>query len=159
MLNGHGAFEVLNRNDGIVNADYYNRAFYRDIFYRLKLDGVFTRTIPEIVKSDLFNLSPFKSLTDGQPFAVEGVVKGLLDDRRNSHRSTTIIHRDPGDGKTVVAIHLLKPLADICASTGVNALNDDGDSLISEFFTSPEKPEKEARAEDESVGVSPPSGT
>jgi hypothetical protein len=42
MLSGDGAFEVLNRNEGIVNADYYNRAFYQDrfdaIFDRLRLN-------------------------------------------------------------------------------------------------------------------------
>jgi DUF2075 family protein len=139
MLSGDGAFEVLNRNDGIVNADYYNRAFYQDsfdaIFDRLKLDGVFTRTIPEIINSDLFKLSPFKSLTDDQAFAVEGVVKSLFDDLRSTDRSTTVIQGDPGTGKTVVAIYLLKLLADIRASTPLDALDDDGDSLFSEFFT------------------------
>ncbi|MFB2557035.1 DNA/RNA helicase domain-containing protein [Herbiconiux liangxiaofengii] len=139
MLSGDGAFEVLNRNDGIVNADYYNRAFYQDsfdaIFDRLKLDGVFTRTIPEIINSDLFKLSPFKSLTDDQAFAVEGVVKSLFDDLRSNDRSTTVIQGDPGTGKTVVAIYLLKLLADIRASTPLDALDDDGDSLFSEFFT------------------------
>ncbi|MGD8195253.1 hypothetical protein ACEXQB_012260 [Herbiconiux sp. P18] len=133
MLSGDGAFEVLNRNDGIVNADYYNRAFYQDsfdaIFDRLKLDGVFTRTIPEIINSDLFKLSPFKSLTDDQAFVVEGVVKSLFDDLRRNDSSTTVIQGDPGTGKTVVAIYLLKLLADIRASTPLDALDDDGDSL------------------------------
>ncbi|MGD8166649.1 hypothetical protein ACEXOS_005460 [Herbiconiux sp. P16] len=36
MLSGDGALEVLNRNDGIVNADYYNRAFYQDGFDLIK---------------------------------------------------------------------------------------------------------------------------
>ncbi|GAA2224791.1 DUF2075 domain-containing protein [Herbiconiux moechotypicola] len=139
MLSGDGAFEVLNRNDGIVDADYYNRALYQDtfdaIFDRLKLDGVFTRTIPEIINSDLFKLSPFKSLTDDQASAVEGVVKSLFDDLRSNDRSTTVIQGDPGTGKTVVAIYLLKLLADIRASTPLDALDDDGDSLFSEFFT------------------------
>ncbi|NQX33291.1 DUF2075 domain-containing protein [Herbiconiux sp. VKM Ac-2851] len=139
LLSGDGAFEVLNRNDGIVDADYYNRAFYQDrfdeIFHQLKMAGVFTRTIPEIINSDLFKLSPFKSLTDDQAFAVEGVVKSLFDDLRSNDRSTTVIQGDPGTGKTVVAIYLLKLLADIRSSTDLDALDDDGDSLFSEFFT------------------------
>jgi hypothetical protein len=125
MLSGDGAFEVLSRNDGIVNADYYNRAFYQGsfdvIFDRLKLDGVFTRTIPEIINSDLFKLSPFKSLTDDQAFAVEGVVKSLFDDLRSTDRSTTVIQGDPAQARP--------------SSTDLDALDDDGDSLFSEFFT------------------------
>jgi DUF2075 family protein len=139
LLSGDGAFEVLNRNDGIVDADYYNRAFYQDrfdeIFDQLKMAGVFTRTIPEIINSDLFKLSPFKSLTDDQAFAVEGVVKSLFDDLRSNGRSTTVIQGDPGTGKTVVAIYLLKLLADIRSSTDLDALDDEGDSLFSELFT------------------------
>jgi hypothetical protein len=121
MLSGDGAFEVLNRNNGIVNADYYNRAFYQDrfdeIFDQLKMAGVFTRTIPEIVNSDLFKLSPFKSLTADQALAVEGIVKNLFDDLRSNDRSTTVVPGDPCAGKTVVSIYLLKLLADIRSST------------------------------------------
>ncbi len=92
MLSGDGAFEVLNRNDGIVNADYYNRAFYQDsfdaIFDRLKLDGVFTRTIPEIINSDLFKLSPFKSLTDDHSYPSAGQPGTDCNNRTRSSDST-----------------------------------------------------------------------
>ena len=70
MLAGDGSYRVLNRNDGITEADYYDRGQYREsfleVFDQLKRDGVFTRTIPEIENSDLFKLSPFKALTQDQ---------------------------------------------------------------------------------------------
>ena len=67
LLAGDGQFEVINRNDGITNADYYDRGKYntvfREIFERLREEGVFTRSIEEIENSDLFKLSPFKALS------------------------------------------------------------------------------------------------
>jgi DUF2075 family protein len=138
MLAGDGAYRVLNRNDGITDADYFDRARYgetfREVFDHLRQDGVFTRSIPEIENSDLFKLSPFKSLTQDQAVAVEGIVEGLFDDMESQSPSTIVVQGDPGTGKTVVAIYLLKLLVDIANTTEVEDL--DSDSVFSEFFTS-----------------------
>lgn len=137
MLAGDGAYQVLNRNDGIVDANYFERDRYResfeDVFDRLRADGVFTRSLPEIENSDLFKLSPFKALTPDQTIAVEGVLEGLFEDLSSSRRSTTVVQGDPGTGKTVVAIYLLKLIADIRGSAALD--EPDGDSLFSSFFT------------------------
>jgi len=137
MLAGDGAYRVLNRNDGIVEADYFDRDKYREtfreVFDELKRDGVFTRTIPEIENSDLFKLSPFKALTPDQAIAVEDILEGLFTDLRDGSDSTIVIQGDPGTGKTVVAIYMLKLLVDIASSAPVEDL--DSDSLFSEFFT------------------------
>ncbi|WP_378148360.1 DNA/RNA helicase domain-containing protein [Cnuibacter sp. UC19_7] len=137
MLAGDGSYEVLNRNDGIVDADYFDReryrASFREIFERLKLDGVFTRGIHEIENSDLFKLSPFKSLTSEQAIAVDGVLRGLFADLASGNSSTTVLQGDPGTGKTVVAIYLLKLIVDIQSSTFLEEL--DSDSFFSDFFT------------------------
>ncbi|MEO6199732.1 MAG: DNA/RNA helicase domain-containing protein [Cryobacterium sp.] len=136
MLAGDGTFRVLNRNDGITEADYYDRDLYqetfREVFDRLKLDGVFTRTIPEIENSDLFKLSPFKALSQDQAIAVEDILEGLFQDLESGTDSTIVIQGDPGTGKTVVAIYMLKLLMDIAKSTPAEDL--DSDSLFSEFF-------------------------
>jgi DUF2075 family protein len=133
---GDGAYRVLNRNDGIVDSEYYQRDSYRetfrDVFDRLKDQGVFTRTIPEIENSDLFKLSPFKALTQDQAAAVEDIVEGLFEDLETGQRSTIVIKGGPGTGKTVVAIYLLKLLADIGNTASVE--HQDNDSRFSEFF-------------------------
>jgi DUF2075 family protein len=138
MLAGDGTYRVLNRNDGITDADYFDRARYsetfREVFDQLRQDGVFTRSIPEIENSDLFKLSPFKSLTQDQAVAVEGIVEGLFEDLESKSSSTIVVQGDPGTGKTVVAIYLLKLLVDIANTTEVEDL--DSDSVFSEFFTS-----------------------
>lgn len=136
MLAGDGACQVLNRNDGIVEADYYDRDLYREsfseVFERLRADGVFSRTIPEIENSDLFKLSPFKELTQDQAIAVEGILEGLFEDLKADTRSTIVIQGEPGTGKTVVATYLLKLIADIKAGAPAEEL--DSDSMFSEFF-------------------------
>jgi DUF2075 family protein len=136
MLAGDGAFRVLNRNDGVTESDYYDRARYREtfreVFDQLSQDGVFTRTIPQIENSDLFKLSPFKALTQDQAIAVEDILEGLLADLSTNAESPIVIQGEPGTGKTVVAIYLIKLLADIAASRDLDDL--DSDSLFSEFF-------------------------
>ncbi|MCU1578878.1 MAG: family ATPase [Rhodoglobus sp.] len=136
MLAGDGAYRVLNRNDGITESDYYDRGRYRDtfreVFDQLKRDGVFTRTIPEIENSDLFKLSPFKALTQDQAIAVEGILEGFFDDLRSGSGSTVVVQGEPGTGKTVVGIYMIKLLIDIANTVPAEDL--DSDSIFSEFF-------------------------
>ena len=136
LLAGDGQFEVINRNDGITNADYYDRGKYNTVFHeifeRLREEGVFTRSIEEIENSDLFKLSPFKALSPEQSAIVEGILEGLFDDLANGRPSRIVIQGDPGTGKTVVAIYLMKLLSDIQKSIGGEA--PEGDSLLGDFF-------------------------
>lgn len=136
LLAGDGAYRVLNRNDGIIEADYFDRATYQkqfeEIFHQLQLDGMFTRSIPEIQNSDLFKLSPFKSLTFDQGVAVQAIVEGLFQDLEAGTTSTTVIQGEPGTGKTVVAIFMLKLLADIAKGAAPEEI--DGDSMFADFF-------------------------
>jgi DUF2075 family protein len=136
MLSGDGTYRVLNRNDGITDADYYERERYREtfreVFEQLKNDGVFTRSIAEIENSDLFKLSPFKALTTDQGVAVTGIVEGLFEDLQAGKDSMTVVQGEPGTGKTVVAIYLLKLLMDIANSTPDE--DTEADTLFSEFF-------------------------
>ncbi|KAJ7905747.1 hypothetical protein B0H14DRAFT_3850593 [Mycena olivaceomarginata] len=137
MLAGDGAYRVLNRNDGIIESNYYQRDIYRerfrDIWDQLARDGVFTRSIPEIENSDLFKLSPFKALTEDQANSVEEVVKGFTTNVARGVGSTTVIQGDPGTGKTVVAIYMMKLLIDIKTFTSLEDL--DHSSRFAEFFT------------------------
>ncbi|MEO7121707.1 MAG: DNA/RNA helicase domain-containing protein, partial [Lacisediminihabitans sp.] len=136
LFAGDGTYRVLNRNDGITEADYFNRATYRDtfreVFDQLLRDGVFTRSIPEIENSDLFKLSPFKALSQDQAVAVEDILEGLFVDLKSGAGSTSVIQGDPGTGKTVIGIYLIKLLVDIARTTPIDDVG--GDSLFSEFF-------------------------
>lgn len=135
---GDGSLEVLNRNDGVVDANYYDRDRYREvfneIFEELRTEGLFQRTIPEIVNSELFKFSPFKALTTDQAAAVEDIMEGLSADLSNPDQpsSIAIVQGSPGTGKTVIAIYLMKLIADIGQQRDSEDIN--GDTLFSDFF-------------------------
>lgn len=136
MFAGDGKYEVLNRNEGITDADYYDRHTYRrsfqEIFDALRAEGLFNSSIKDIENSDLYKLSPFKSLNPEQAIAVEDIVDGLLGDLATGAESTAVIQGDPGTGKTIVAIFLMKLLQDLAAWSLHE--NEYSDSMFSEFF-------------------------
>jgi len=136
LLAGDGKYQVLNRNDGITNADYYDRNEYRKtfdaIFEELRAQGVFTRTVRQIENTDLFKLSPFKALTPDQAAAIEDILNGLFADLETGVPSRIVIHGDPGTGKTIVAIFIMKLLSDIKVADTM--VLPDTDSILSEFF-------------------------
>jgi DUF2075 family protein len=129
-------FQVLNSNAGMSNADYFERDKYRasfdGIFERLLDEGLLTRSIPDIVNSNLFKYSPFKSLNTDQATAVEGILEALLNEWESQSPEPIVIQGDPGTGKTIVAIYLIKLLMDIASSQPDEAL--DLDSMFADFF-------------------------
>lgn len=138
MFAGDGVFTVLNQNAGITDAEYYDRETYRAtfdaVFEELRNnEHLFLRTLPEIINSDLFKLSPFKALNHDQAIAVEGILEGLFADIEEGRGSLSVIQGEPGTGKTVVGIYLMKLLEDIRRHDPEEPL--DSDSLFADFFT------------------------
>lgn len=138
MFSGDGRLQVLNLNAGITDADYYNRDAYKktfdEVFEELRSqEHLFQRTLPEIINSDLFKLSPFKALNHDQAIAVEDILEGLFADLESGAPSTVVVQGNPGTGKTVVAIYLLKLLEDIRRHDPEEPF--DSDSIFSDFFT------------------------
>lgn len=136
LFQGDGSFHVVNRNIGIVDAGYYQRERYREafreIFEELRAGGMFQRTIPQIENSELYKFSPFKTLTADQAVAVGEIVESLLQDFESDDGGISIIQGDPGTGKTIVAVYLLKLLSDIAAyQDGDEA---DPEEMFSEHF-------------------------
>lgn len=130
-------YRVLNGNGGITDADYFEREQYReafdDIFKQLQESGQLTRSIPELVNSDLFKYSPFKALTTDQAISVEAILELLLNSiEKPVTTKPIVIQGDPGTGKTIVAVYLMKLLRDIARSEGDEPLEKD--SLFSDFF-------------------------
>jgi len=127
---------VQNRNHGITDADYFDRDKYRatfdELFKELLKEGVLTRSIPDIVNSDLFKFSPFKALNTDQAVAIEGVLEKLFADLGTGVETPIVIQGDPGTGKTIVAVYLMKLLVDISGSREGEDL--DSDSMFSDYF-------------------------
>lgn len=129
-------YEVQNRNHGITDADYFNRDKYRqsfmELFDELLREGILTRSIPDIVNSDLFKFSPFKALNTDQAVAIEGVLDKLFEEFESGSSEPLVIQGDPGTGKTIVAVYLMKLLVDIANSRPNEDL--DSDSMFAEYF-------------------------
>jgi hypothetical protein len=130
-------FKVLNGNTGISDADYFNREEYRkdfnQLFEKLVEDGYLTKPVPEIINSNLFKYSPFKALNTDQAVALTGIMERFFGQLKHSADDEIVIKGDPGTGKTIVAIYLIKLLVDIGRSIPMEEQNSD--SIFSEFFT------------------------
>lgn len=117
LFSGEGRYKVLNVQASSGTGSYYQRDAYRerfkDIFARLRSEGLFTTSVEAIENSDLYKLSPFKSLTDDQGDAVVAIVQDILADLNGAPAGPMVIEGGPGTGKTVVAIFLVKLLRDI----------------------------------------------
>jgi len=129
-------YQVMNLNKGLTNADYYDRERYRqsfnELFDELHREGVLTRSIPDLENSDLFKFSPFKALNHEQAVAVDAIVNLLLTDLRNNDDASIIVQGEPGTGKTIVAVYLVKLLMDIAKSRPGERV--DQDTMFSELF-------------------------
>ncbi|MYM20048.1 DUF2075 domain-containing protein [Brevibacterium sp. 5221] len=137
MFAGDQKYEVLNRNIGVVDSDYYRRADYQpkfdEVFEALRARGAFERSRPEIVNSEMYKLSPFKSLNADQAAAVNDIVETLLASLAQGAESEFVVRGEPGTGKTVVAVYLLKLLSDIAAWAPGEEV--EADAVHAEFFT------------------------
>jgi hypothetical protein len=132
-----GKYRVLNANAGITDANYFDRETYRETFNELfelmVKDGMLTRSVPEIINSNLFKFSPFKALNSEQAIALSGVIERVTSDIKADKSSQLVIQGDPGTGKTIVAIYLIKLLKDISRVSRDDLIEQE--SIFGEFFT------------------------
>lgn len=137
LFSGEGQFSVLNRNDGIVDSDYFNREKYQEIFdeifEELRARGFFSRSIEEIQNLDLYKFSPFKAPSMEQATTGAEIVERFLRDKRLGVQGEEVVQGGAGTGKTVLAVYLLKLLRDIERSDVSE--ERDADTMFSEFFT------------------------
>lgn len=136
-FSGDGKYKVLNRNDGMCDRDYYDRAKYRETFERiwerLRDLHIADKTIAEINNSELFKFSPYKNLNFEQLDVVTEIVQNIDQTISEDRKSLSVIDGDAGTGKTIVIMYLAKLLADL---QNFDNLNDDidDDSNFSVFF-------------------------
>lgn len=105
-------FEVTNKNSGIADKQYYNKkdydAKFEALWRKLQKEKLVKHSLEELENSDLFKFSPFKELNDCQRAAVEDILNKL----KNGNSKRVVVNGMPGSGKTIVAVYLMKYLAD-----------------------------------------------
>ncbi len=136
-FSGDGKYEVVNANAGMTGSDYYQREAYREqfeqVFEQLRAEGLFDKSATAIENSDMFKLSPYKELNYDQRTAILAILEQLFDDLRNGEPSTAVVEGQPGTGKTIVGIYLIKLLSDIKLNTSL--IDADSDAIFAGFFT------------------------
>ncbi len=105
-------FEVTNKNSGIADKQYYQKKEYDEKFEqlwrKLQREKLVKHSLEEIENSDLFKYSPYKELNDVQRNAVEEILEKL----KAGTVDRFVVNGMPGSGKTIVAVYLMKYLAD-----------------------------------------------
>ena len=105
-------FQVTNKNYGIADKQYYQKkdydAKFEQLWRKLQKEKLVKHSIEEIENSDLFKYSPYKELNDCQRKAVEEILIKIKDKSVNR----VVVNGMPGSGKTIVAVYLMKYLAD-----------------------------------------------
>jgi DUF2075 family protein len=135
-LVGDDRFTVINRNNGIIDADYFDRAEYRkrfgDVFDQLRELGIFQHSIAEIESSDLFKLSPYKALNADQEQVIQSYLSDLLGHLKAGATSLAVVEGDPGTGKTIVGVYLMKLLIDLARTPEEDEVEDE--SIVNDPF-------------------------
>lgn len=122
--------KLQNGNAGQQQHNYYQREFYEaqfgQVWEELQNLGLATNSIHEIENSNLFKYSPYKALTADQYRTCFQIVEALSQDFINNRDSAFVVKGDPGTGKTVLAIYLIKLLS----TRPQNDISFDDENLI-----------------------------
>jgi len=116
-------FSLLNGNLGLVDHNYYQKNdlyadIFKDVWNKLRSEGVVEHSLKSIDNSDLFKYSPYKSLSFDQRQGLLGIMYALLDDTVKN----LVVQGGAGTGKSILAIFLFKLLQ-----------SDDNDLNFKEF--------------------------
>ena len=112
-MSADAKYKLQNGNGGLSNHSYYKKDFYNEKFDKiwdeLKEKNIVTRGLFEIRNSDLFKYSPYKALTAEQSLVADDIISSIIHNTQSKH----MIQGEPGTGKTIVAIYLLKYLKEL----------------------------------------------
>ena len=115
-MSGDGKFQLQNSNMGMHPHSYYEKDKYEQEFQKiweeLRKEHLAKNTIKHIENTDLFKYSPYKSLSLDQYKVVDAIIQKLVDHQDDGKGQTILVNGGAGTGKTVLAIYLMKLLAE-----------------------------------------------
>ena len=110
-MTGDGEYQLLNGNLGLANHNYFQknevyRGIFKEIWDKLRAEGITKHSLEHIDNSDLFKYSPYKALSADQKAGLQSIILALTN---NAHRNI-LVKGGAGTGKTILAIFLFKIL-------------------------------------------------
>lgn len=127
-IGSDGRYKLQNRNDGLVDHNYYQRTEYKKLFehiWKYLVSEKFAQnTLERIDNSDLFKYSPYKALNQDQHESIVQIL-GRLNEKTEQ---TIFVEGGAGTGKTILAVYLMKLLRTDIKEYHV----DENDELYSE---------------------------
>ena len=111
-----GKFVLQNSNMGTQPHKYYQQAEYEKgfegIWNQLREHNLVVNSIRYIQNSDIFKYSPYKTLNLDQYRVADVIIQELVDNRSAESGSCIVVNGGAGTGKTVLAVYLMKLLAE-----------------------------------------------
>lgn len=118
---------LQNECNGIVKHNYSNKeefaqdsTFFSHLWKQLQDRGLVKGSIENLKNSDIFKLSPYKSLNAEQCTTRDYIVEEVLESINKNENRSIFVNGSAGTGKTILAIYLMKLFV-----TNANYLNDD----------------------------------
>ncbi len=106
-----GKFILQNGNAGLANHNYYDKEKYTSkfelIWKELQDKDITVNDLADIRNSDLFKYSPYKALTEDQYLTAKRIYNNIT----SQEESIDLVKGEPGTGKTILAVYLMKYLA------------------------------------------------
>ena len=119
-ISAEGTFRLQNGNSGLKNHNYYDREKYKTkfelIWQKLQEKALVKKDLIQIRNSNIFKYSPYKSLTEDQILVAEDLFRKIIE----GSKKTFIINGQPGTGKTILAIYLIKYLKEQMETKNLN---------------------------------------
>ena len=132
-MHADGLFSLQNLNNGQSKYhNYYQRGLYKELFKniwpQLRKEKLANHTLLQVENSDVFKYSPFKELTDEQYNLETKLLNDIFNAVSSKKPTTIVVEGGAGTGKSILAISLVKYIADL-SSEKIDYSNIDSDSF------------------------------
>ena len=128
-VSADGSKKLINGNVGVVDHNYFYKEAYEDDFKEiwsvLIEKGIVSKSITDIENSELFKYSPYKTLNSEQQKTAYEILQLVYEMNNAISKSLVQVTGGAGTGKTILAVYIVKLLADIRAQKAVWKTVDD----------------------------------
>jgi DUF2075 family protein len=112
LIKAEGKYKMINKDQLGIRHNYYMKNTYQQrfnhIWKKLIEMGIGHSSEEEIKNTQIYEFSPFKSLTSDQQYIVDEILTQI----NEGTYKVFIVQGDPGSGKTILANYLLKELTE-----------------------------------------------